>query len=56
MGTGFAVDPRKRPEVLLGWELRSVELGEAVLTCAMDVPFEMRVLRCDALSLLASYC
>ncbi|WP_373576850.1 4'-phosphopantetheinyl transferase family protein [Parafannyhessea umbonata] len=56
MGTGFAVDPRKRPEVLLGWELRSVELGETVLTCAMDVPFEMSVLRRDALLLLDCHC
>lgn len=56
MGTGFAVDPRKRPEVLLGWELRSAELGDAVMTCALDVPFEMRVLRRDALRLLARYC
>ena len=56
MGTGFAVDPRKRPEVLLGWELRSAELGDAVMTCALDAPFEMRVLCRDALRLLASYC
>lgn len=52
MGTGLAVDPRRHPEVLEGWELRSRLMGDAVLTCAMREPFCMDVVPHDAPELL----
>lgn len=52
MGTGLAVDPRKHPEVLEGWELQSRLLGDAVLTCAMREPFCMKLVPHNASDLL----
>ena len=54
MGTGFAVDPRKHPEVLEGWYLETRVLESVVLTCAMDVPFELELVEFDVLDELAA--
>lgn len=52
MGTGFAVDPRKHPEVLEGWHLETRVLEGVVLTCAMDEPFELELVEFDAVAAL----